>query len=467
MSSANNISHDMPNKPLEVIILAAGKGTRMYSSKPKVLHTLGGKVLLQHVLDTAKALSATAINVVYGHGGDQVKRLLAEESVNWCEQAEQLGTGHAVQQAIEYISDDSDVLILYGDVPLLSTSTLDHLLTAKQYHKIALLTANLEDPSGYGRIVRDSANVMQKIVEEKDADEPIKLISEINSGVMAVSGRELKNWLSKLDNNNAQNEYYLTDLIELAVNEGETVASYIVADDKEIEGINNKIQLADLERVFQQRQAHELMRKGVSLMDPARFDLRGTLETGQDVQIDINVIIEGNCSFGDNVRIGANSIIKDTIIGDNVIVLENCVVEKAKIEGGCNIGPYSRLRPDTELAENAKIGNFVEIKKSYIAAGSKVNHLSYIGDTLMGENVNIGAGTITVNYDGAYKHVTKIGDNAFIGSNTALVAPVIVGENATIGAGTTLGNDAEAGKLTLSRVKQRTIEGWKRPEKNK
>lgn len=457
--------NEIKNSPLEVIILAAGKGTRMYSSKPKVLHTLGGKVLLQHVVDTAKELAATSINVVYGHGGEQVKKLLADESVNWCEQAEQLGTGHAVQQAIDYISDESDILILYGDVPLLSPTTLNHLLSAKQYHKIALLTANLQNPSGYGRIVRDSAHVIQKIVEEKDADEATKLIFEINSGVMVVSGRELKKWLSQLDNNNVQNEYYLTDLIELAVKQDEQVASYIVANDKEIEGINNKIQLAALEREFQQRQATELMAKGVSLIDPARFDLRGSLETGQDVHIDINVIIEGQCRFGNNVRIGANSVIKDSLVADNVAILENCVIEKADIAAGCNIGPFARLRPDTELAENVKVGNFVEIKKSKIEAGSKVNHLSYIGDTLMGKNVNIGAGTITCNYDGANKHLTRIGDNAFIGSNSALVAPLEVGENATIGAGTTLSNDADKGELTLARVKQRTIRGWKRPVK--
>jgi bifunctional UDP-N-acetylglucosamine pyrophosphorylase/glucosamine-1-phosphate N-acetyltransferase len=459
--------NDIKNPPLEVIILAAGQGTRMYSSKPKVLHTLGGKVLLRHVVDTAKKLAAASINVVYGHGGEQVKSLLANESLNWCEQAEQLGTGHAVQQAINYISDESEVLILYGDVPLLSPTTLNHLLSAKQQHKIALLSANLDDPSGYGRIVRDSNNVIQKIIEEKEADEEIKSITEINSGVMAVSGQELKKWLSQLDNNNAQNEYYLTDVIELAVKEGEIVASYIVADDKEIEGINNKNQLAALEREYQLRNAYELMAKGVTLMDPARFDLRGSLETGQDVHIDVNVIIEGNCQFGNNVRIGANSIIKNTIIADNVTILENCVIERATIAAECNVGPFSRLRPETKLAEKTKVGNFVEIKKSTIAAGSKVNHLSYIGDTLMGENVNIGAGTITCNYDGANKYVTKIGDNVFIGSNSALVAPLEIGANATIGAGTTLSNDAEKGKLTLARVKQRTIQGWKRPVKNK
>ncbi len=466
MSSISK-THDSLNESLEVIILAAGKGSRMYSSKPKVLHTLGGKLLLKHVLDTAQALAAASINVVYGHGGDQVKNLLGNEAVNWCEQAEQLGTGHAVQQALEHISDASNVLILYGDVPLLSTSTLNHLLLAKQHHKIALLTANLTDPSGYGRIVRNSANVIQKIVEEKDADEAIRKISEINSGVMTVSGRDLKKWLSRLDNNNAQNEYYLTDLIELAVKEGEQVASYIVADEHEIEGINNKIQLAALERVFQQRKANELMSRGVSLMDPSRFDLRGRLDTGQDVHIDINVIIEGYCRFGNNVRIGANCVIKDTNIGDNVTILENCVVEKAELAAGCVVGPFARLRPDTKLAEDVKVGNFVEIKKSHIAAGSKVNHLSYIGDTLMGENVNIGAGTITCNYDGANKHLTRIGDNAFIGSNSALVAPVEIGSNATIGAGTTLSYDAEKDKLTLTRVKQRTVSGWKRPVKNK
>ena len=461
----------MSDKQLQVIILAAGKGTRMYSSMPKVLHELAGKPLVQHVVDCAKALNAESISLVYGHGGEQVKNKLDDETLIWCEQKEQLGTGHAVQQAVEAIKDTSNVLILYGDVPLLSKDTLEKLLQAKDKQAIALLTANLDNPAGYGRIVRSSANkdnsIVEKIVEEKDASEVIKQITEVNSGVMVVNGDKLKQWLAKIGNNNVQGEYYLTDLIELAVKEGETVNTYIVEDNKEIEGINNKIQLADLEREYQKRQAVNLMTKGVTLRDPLRFDLRGEIETGQDVSIDINVIIEGQCKIGNNVKIGANTILKDMTIGDNVEILENCILEKSIVSNGCLIGPFARLRPETQLDENAKVGNFVEIKKSHIAKGSKVNHLSYIGDTEMGENVNVGAGTITCNYDGAYKHLTKIGDNAFIGSNTALVAPIEIGRGATIGAGSTLNKDAEENKLTFSRAAQKTIDGWKRPTKIK
>ncbi|MCU7938529.1 MAG: bifunctional UDP-N-acetylglucosamine diphosphorylase/glucosamine-1-phosphate N-acetyltransferase GlmU [gamma proteobacterium symbiont of Bathyaustriella thionipta] len=453
------------NKSLQVIILAAGKGTRMYSNLPKVLHKLAGKSLVEHVIKSAEELEAESISLVYGHGGEQVKDLLIEKQLFWCEQKEQLGTGHAVQQAVKTISDAADVLILYGDVPLLSSGTLNKLREAKQDSSLALLTARLTNPHGYGRIVRDNKSKIEKIVEEKDASETEKVINEINSGVMIIDGDKLKLWLTKIGNNNAQGEYYLTDLIELAVLEGETVNSYIVDDNKQIEGINNKIQLAQLEREYQKRQAYTLMEKGVTLRDPARFDLRGSIETGQDVTIDINVIIEGHCKIGSNVTIGANTVLKNMTVGDNVEILENCILEKSIINNGCNIGPFARLRPETQLDENAKVGNFVEIKKAHIARGSKVNHLSYIGDTEMGENVNIGAGTITCNYDGAYKHLTKIGDNAFIGSNTALVAPIEIGEGATVGAGSTLSRNAEAEKLTFTRSGQKTLDGWKRPSK--
>lgn len=453
------------DKALQVIILAAGKGTRMYSSLPKVLHKLAGKTLISHVIESAEALKAESISLVYGHGGEQVKESLKNKQLIWCEQKEQMGTGHAVQQAIEGIQDSANVLILYGDVPLLSTETLNKLLNAKQDSAMAILTARLKNPQGYGRIVRNSAASVVKIVEEKDASDAIKEIKEINSGVMVVSGNKLKQWLTKIGNNNAQGEYYLTDLIELAVLEGETVHSHIVEDDKEIEGINNKIQLAELEREYQKRQAYLLMTKGVTLSDPQRFDLRGSIEVGQDVVIDINVIIKGQCKIGNNVKIGANSILQDMIIGDNVEILENCLLESSKVEAGCSIGPFARLRPETQLDENVKVGNFVEIKKAHIASGSKVNHLSYIGDTEMGKNVNVGAGTITCNYDGAYKHLTTIGDNAFIGSNTALVAPIKIGSGATIGAGSTLSSDAEAEKLTFTRAGQKTLDGWVRPSK--
>ncbi len=454
-------------KAIQVIILAAGKGTRMYSSLPKVLHSLAGKPLVQHVIDSARKLDAKDITLVYGHGAELVKNTITDPQLNWCEQSEQLGTGHAVQQAEQFIDDKANVLILYGDVPLLSVATLEKLIAAKQNQALALLTAILDNPMGYGRIVRDSNNSIQRIVEEKDATDEIRTIREINSGVMVVDGNRLKSWLHKIDNNNAHGEYYLTDLIELAVQEGETVNSYIVEDSKQIEGINNKLQLAELEREYQRIQADKLMTKGATLRDPARFDLRGQVKTGQDVVIDINVIIEGDCSIGNNVNIGANTVIKNSIIGDNVTILENCIIEQSIIGNACNIGPFARLRPDSELEENAKVGNFVELKKAHIAKGSKVNHLSYIGDTLMGENVNIGAGTITCNYDGANKHVTKIGDNAFIGSNTALVAPIEVGAGATVGAGSTLSKDAEPEKLTFTRAQQKTINGWKRPVKNK
>ena len=465
----------MSEKQLQVIILAAGKGTRMYSSKPKVLHDLAGKSLLQHVVDSAKALNAQSISVVYGHGGELVKNTLNDDQLIWCEQKQQLGTGHAVQQAIKSISDTADVLILYGDVPLLRKETLEKLLQAKAQQSLALLTAKLENPTGYGRIVRSSQSENQamdecpvaRIVEEKDASEAIKQINEVNSGVMVVNGGKLKQWLAAIDNENTQGEYYLTDVIELAVKEGETVNTYIIQDNKEIEGINNKIQLAELEREYQKRQAMMLMTKGVSLRDPLRFDLRGEIETGQDVSIDINVLIEGQCKIGNNVKIGANTVLKDMIIGDNVEILENCILEKSIVADGCHIGPFARLRPETQLSENAKVGNFVEIKKSHIGKGSKVSHLTYIGDTEMGENVNIGAGTITCNYDGAYKHLTKIGDNAFIGSNTALVAPIEIGNGATIGAGSTLNKNAEANQLTFSRAPQKMIDGWKRPSKTK
>ena len=455
------------NKNLIVVILAAGKGTRMYSEKPKVLHAIAGKALLQHVIDSAKLLDAQSINVVYGHGGTAVKEIINDKDINWCEQKEQLGTGHAVMQVKDNIDDLSDVLILYGDVPLLTGKTLKKLLAVKQTASISLLTADLEDPTGYGRIVRNKSNNVEKITEEKDASEKIKQITEINSGIMVVDGHKLKLWLDKIDNKNAQGEFYLTDLIELAVAEGEIVSSYTVADNAEIEGINNKVQLAELEREYQKRQALKLMESGVTIMDPNRLDIRGVLETGRDVTIDINVIFEGQCKIGSNVSIGANSIIKNTIIGDGVTIFENCVIEKSTIKSACNIGPFARLRPETQLDENVKVGNFVEIKKAHIAKGSKVNHLSYIGDTEMGENVNVGAGTITCNYDGAYKHLTKIGDNAFIGSNTALVAPIEIGEGATIGAGSTLGKNAAAGQLTFSRAKQISIASWVRPSKEK
>jgi bifunctional UDP-N-acetylglucosamine pyrophosphorylase/glucosamine-1-phosphate N-acetyltransferase len=417
-------------------------------------------------VDCANSLNPDSISIIYGHGGTQVKQQLSHENqLVWCEQPQQLGTGHAVQQAIKLIKDQANVLILYGDVPLLTQTTLEQLLNTKKTQPIALLTAHLIDPTGYGRIVRDQHNNITQIVEQKEADEQIKQITEVNSGVMVVDGQKLKQWLAKISNNNAQNEYYLTDLIELAVKQNHIVNSYIVADHKEIKGVNNKIQLADLERTYQYRQALNLMKKGVTLRDPLRFDLRGELTIGKDVIIDINVIIEGHCQIGNNVTIAANTVLKNVIIADNVVILENCVLEQSTINEGCHIGPFARLRPDTILAEKAKIGNFVEIKKSYIGKGSKVSHLSYIGDTQMGEAVNIGAGTITCNYDGANKHQTDIGDNTFIGSNSALVAPITIASGATIGAGSTLNKNVAANQLAVSRAPQKIINNWRRPSK--
>ena len=452
---------------LHIIILAAGQGTRMKSALPKVLHQLAHKSLLGHVLDVAGQLNAASIHVVYGHGGEQVKSALEHYNVNWVLQAEQLGTGHAVDQAAPDIEDNQTVLILYGDVPLIEKSTLVELIAAANGGALGLLTARLEDPTGYGRIIRNASGNVIRIVEQKDASDEEKQVDEINTGMLALSSTQLKDWLKKLENNNAQGEYYLTDVIGMAAKEDVTINTVHPSSLKEIEGINNKQQLAQLEREYQMDQAKKLMEQGVTLRDPARFDLRGELEVGRDVVIDVNVIIEGKVKIGDGVTIAANNIIKDTTIGSNVNIEPNCVIESAVIGDKCNIGPFARVRPDTQLANGAKIGNFVEIKKASIGEGSKVNHLSYIGDTTMGKDVNVGAGTITCNYDGANKHQTIIGDNAFIGSDTQLVAPVEVGEGATIGAGSTITHDAPKGELTLSRSPQKTRQGWKRPVKKK
>lgn len=453
------------NKKLNVVILAAGKGTRMVSNKAKVLHCLAGKPLVQHVIDNANELSANQVNIVYGHGGEQLKTTITDNKLIWCEQKQQLGTGHAVAQTLEKIEDQVNVLILYGDVPLLERQTLEKLILAKNDSSIALLTAKLPDSSGYGRIVRNEQQQIKKIVEHKDATDKELLIKEVNSGVMVVDGDKLKQWLAKVDNKNAQQEYYLTDLIELAVADGEKVNSYVLDDYKQIEGVNNKLQLAQLEREYQQRQAEKLMLQGVTLLDPNRFDLRGQLSIGKDVSIDINVIIVGKCSLGNNVTIGANSVLKNVTIGDNVVVHANCMIDQSTIANDCSIGPFARIRPETQLEPQVKIGNFVEIKKSHIAQASKVSHLSYIGDTQMGKEVNIGAGTITCNYDGVNKHTTKIGDNAFIGSNSALVAPIEIGKGATIGAGSTLNKNTPDDQLTISRSAQKTITNWQRPIK--
>lgn len=452
------------SKSIEVVILAAGQGTRMKSDLPKVLHPLAGKPLLGHVLDTAAQLQPSAIHVVYGHGGELVRQRLASETMNWILQAQQLGTGHAVEQALPAIADDSVVLVLYGDVPLIRSETLASL-AATASDGLGLLTVDLVDPTGYGRIVRDSGGAIQRIVEQKDATPEELAITEVNSGIMAVAAGRLKAWIAKLENNNAQGEFYLTDIIGLAVADGLPVHALQVSDIDEVLGVNDRVQLAHLERRLQRRRAEELMRGGVTLRDPQRFDLRGSLRHGRDVEIDVGVILEGDVVLGDRVRIGASSVLRNVTIGDDVEIRPFSVIENAVIGNGGFIGPFARIRPGTTLADGVHVGNFVEIKNAQIGDGSKVNHLSYIGDTTMGASVNIGAGTITANYDGANKHRTTIGDRASVGSNSVLVAPVNVGDGATLGAGTILRKDAPDGELTIMPVKEKTVRGWKRPEK--
>ncbi len=452
---------------LSVVILAAGQGTRMHSSLPKVLHSLAGKPLLKHVIDTAKELGGVDIHVVYGHGGEVVKNSLKFDEVNWVEQSEQLGTGHAVAQALPAIPSGNTVLVLYGDVPLTELDTLKSLVDVVNSQSMGLLTAHLDDPSGYGRIIRDQSGAVNCIIEEKDASGQEKKVNEINTGMLVVAADLLNKWLPSLDNKNSQGEYYLTDIIAMAVQDGINVNTVNPESPMEICGVNNKSQLAMLERYKQQQQANLLLTQGVTLYDPARFDLRGEATIGRDVVIDINVIFEGSVSIGDGTYIGPNTVIKDSQIGSGVAVLSNCTIENS-IVGDCSqIGPFARLRPETRLAEKTKIGNFVEIKKATIGVGSKVNHLSYVGDSTVGKDVNIGAGTITCNYDGANKHHTVIEDHVFIGSASQLVAPVMIGQGATIGAGSTITKDVGSNELTLSRTKQTTRLDWKRPTKNK
>ncbi len=451
---------------ITTIILAAGKGTRMRSELPKILHKIANRPLLQHVYDTAKQLQKNTVKIVVGHGAELVTEALKDFDVDWIEQKQQLGTGHAVQQVSDQIADADTVLILYGDVPLLKLATAELLIANVNDQSLALLTVNLANPSGYGRIVRNAAGQVAKIVEEKDATDGEKQINEVNTGIMAVQGKQLKKWLGRLNNSNVQGEYYLTDVIEMAVADQINIVTSQPETEDEVLGVNNRLQLSHLERVYQQEQANSLMEQGVTLKDPARFDQRGTIESlGQDIEIDINVILEGKNSIGSNVKIGPNTQIKNSIIGDYVEILANCVIEDAVIGQGSRIGPYARLRPESVLAENVHIGNFVEIKKSSVASGSKINHLSYIGDTTVGSQVNIGAGTITCNYDGVNKFRTVIEDGAFIGSDSQLVAPVRIGKNATIGAGSTITKDSPENQLTLSRAKQMTLPGWQRPVK--
>lgn len=452
--------------PLHVVILAAGKGTRMNSNTPKVLQRLAGCPLLGHVVRTAHTLEPAAVHVVYGFGGEQVPEALRGLSVDWVHQAEQKGTGHAVAQALPGIPRDAVVLVLYGDVPLTQPETLAPLCRAAAQGNLALLTAELDRPEGYGRVVR-SGGAVARIVEHKDANEEQRGIREISTGVLALPAARLRDWLARLGNDNVQGEYYLTDIVSMAVADGVRIESSQPREVWEVMGVNSKAQLAELERVAQRNHAQRLLDAGVTLMDPARFDLRGELRNGRDVVIDVNVVLEGTVVLGDGVRIGPNCVIRDCSIGSGSEILANCVLEETAIGRDCRIGPFAHLRPGNELADRVHVGNFVEVKKSRVGAGSKMNHLSYIGDSTVGQRVNIGAGTITCNYDGVSKHRTVIGDDAFIGSNTALVAPVTVGDGATIGAGSTITRDTPAGELTLGRAEQTTRTGWKRPQKKR
>ncbi|WP_386688834.1 bifunctional UDP-N-acetylglucosamine diphosphorylase/glucosamine-1-phosphate N-acetyltransferase GlmU [Lonepinella sp. MS14437] len=451
---------------LSVVILAAGKGTRMYSDLPKVLHKVAGKPMVKHVIDTAKQLNAEQIHLIYGHGADLLKQRLADEPVNWIFQAEQLGTGHAMQQAAPFFNDDENILMLYGDAPLITQETLQKLIVAKPQNGIALLTVQLDNPTGYGRIIRHNGSVVA-IVEQKDANPEQLKINEVNTGVMVSDGASFKKWLSRLNNNNAQGEYYMTDVIGLANQDGCQVAAVIADDIMEVEGANNRLQLNALERYYQRKQASRLLLAGVSLADPERFDLRGELSHGKDCEIDVNVIIEGKVQLGNEVKIGAGCVLKNVLIGDNVEIKPYSVLEDCTIGEKSAIGPFSRLRPGAELSAETHIGNFVEIKKATIGKGSKVNHLTYVGDAEVGANVNIGAGVITCNYDGANKFKTVIGDNVFVGSDAQLVAPVTIANGATIGAGTTITKNVEENELVISRVPQRHIQGWQRPTKKK
>lgn len=446
------------------VILAAGKGTRMYSNKPKVLHTLAGKPMVKHVIDTCEGLGAQNIHLVYGHGGDQMKAELGEERVTWVLQADQLGTGHAVNQAAPEFSDDEKVLVLYGDVPLISAETVENLLDSQPTGGIALLTVVLDNPMGYGRIIRRNGPVIA-IVEQKDATEEQKLIKEINTGVMVATGGDLKRWLAALKNENAQGEYYLTDIIAAAHDEGRAVEAVHPVSPIEVEGVNDRAQLARLERAYQSAQAQKLLEQGVMLRDPSRFDLRGSLQCGMDIEIDVNVIIEGNVTIGDNVVIGAGCVLKDCEIDDNTIIRPYSVIEGATVGEDCTVGPFTRLRPGAELCNDAHVGNFVEVKNVRLGEGSKANHLTYLGDAEIGQRVNVGAGVITCNYDGANKFKTIIGDDVFVGSDSQLIAPVTIANGATVGAGSTVTKDVAENELYISRAKDRRIANWQRPTK--
>jgi bifunctional UDP-N-acetylglucosamine pyrophosphorylase/glucosamine-1-phosphate N-acetyltransferase len=449
---------------VNVVILAAGQGKRMHSQLPKVLHRLAGRSLLQHVIDSANALEPQRVCVVVGHGGEAVRKALAPQNLDVALQEPQLGTGHAVQQALPFLGDAPVTVVLYGDVPLIRSETLRELVAAS-HNAVGILTAELDDPRGYGRMVRDAAGNVCAIVEEKDATGEQRRIREVNTGLMALPTRSLAAWLGQLRNDNAQQEYYLTDVVKLALHDGVAVQAVPVRDTWETLGVNSRGQLAQLERIYQTNYALSLLERGVSLADPARVDVRGALECGSDVSIDVNCVFEGTVKLGDRVDIGANCVLKNVLVAAGTKIDAFSHIDSAVIGEGCRIGPYARIRPGTQLGEDVHIGNFVEVKASDIAAGSKANHLAYIGDTTIGRNVNVGAGTITCNYDGANKHRTVIEDDVFIGSDTQLVAPVTVRRGATIGAGATITREVPPGALALTRVKQATVEGWIRPAK--
>jgi len=448
---------------LNIVILAAGKGTRMHSDKPKVLHMLAGRPLLQHVMDTAAQLLPGKTCVVYGHGGEAVPQAMAQFAASFVLQEPQLGTGHAVQQTLAQLTDDSTTLVLYGDVPLIQTATLSQLLQRPE--ALSLLTLHMDNPTGYGRIMRDHTGHVVRIVEEKDATAEQRATREVNTGILAAPTPLLKNWLAKLRNDNSQGEYYLTDIVAIAVAQGVEVSTSQPAHSWEVMGVNSKIQLAELERIWQSEQALRLLTQGVTLADPARLDVRGKLVCARDVEIDVGCIFEGEVHLGNNVKVGAYTIIKNSKIEAGTHIEPYSHIELAEIGGNCSIGPFARLRPGTRLHKGVHIGNYVEVKNSEIAAGSKANHLSYIGDSTVGSRVNIGAGTITCNYDGANKHRTIIEDDVFIGSDTQLIAPVTVKRGSTIGAGSTITRDTTESALTLSRSKQVTVAGWQRPVK--
>jgi len=449
---------------LSTIILAAGKGTRMYSNLPKVLHKIGHKSMLQHVIDTVKSLDMDNIYVIYGHGKEQLESELDKQPVKLVLQEQQLGTGHAVSQAIPYINDDEDILILYADTPLISAQTLKQLIINKPQNGVSLLTVMLDDPTGYGRIVRENGEIVA-IVEQKDATKDQLAIDEINTGIMLVSGKQLKEWLGKVNNYNAQHEFYLTDIIGLAHQDGCVIKATHPLEEYEVAGVNNRLQLASLERTYQQKLAENLLLAGVTLLDPNRFDLRGQLKHGMDVVIDNNVIIEGVVELGNNVYIGAGCILKNCAIGDDCEISPYTVIDNSTLAKSCTVGPFARIRPGSILGDKAHVGNFVELKNAHLGNGTKAGHLSYLGDSEIGSAVNIGAGTITCNYDGANKFKTIIEDDVFVGSDSQLIAPVKIAKGATIAAGTTVTNDVAENELVVSRVKQKQIANWKRPLK--